>query len=551
MLAPHQSEASARVLELLDRRRGAVLADDVGLGKSFVAAEVMRRWGLSRDDAIEVIVPAALVPQWRETLAVFGVEARIATHDALAGAGLDPFAIPRLVVVDEAHAFRNPRTKRYAGLARRTASAAVLLVTATPICNRIGDLYSLLRLIAADDLLADGGVPSIGVAFESSDSETIARIVDAIVIRRERGVLVPSLDFGVLARHVIRHEVPDLPLLDQLRFPLLQGSAIVRLFLRRRLESSTAALAESLRRQRRFYQRALSALACGRALPKRDYRRAFAHEEDREMFQEVLFWELFAPPAIGVDARELHDEMQKIDSLLSQIASCPDGKASLLAEVVRASDVPLLLFTGSAATARSLRDALSGIRRCGLVTSRERSREAVLSAFRAGRLDAVISTDMAAEGLNLQRAGLVIHYDLPWNPVKLDQRNGRAHRIGQRRGIVRAVYFIPASRDTGIMAALARKNRARRRTLGARNGEPSLDYLPTLRPWLPSSAAVRRLVTAGLNVPEELERVHKAGIELLLEQAGRGERGLAELVAIVSGDDSPRAVVPMRLGKGG
>ncbi|HEX7808118.1 MAG TPA: hypothetical protein VF608_05330, partial [Thermoanaerobaculia bacterium] len=114
MLADHQRDAVARVLRLLDTRGGALLADEVGLGKSFVAAEVIRRFG---GDA-ELIVPAALIAQWRETLARFDADARILTHDAIVRDPFVPQPVRRIVVVDEAHAFRNPRTQRYAALAQ-------------------------------------------------------------------------------------------------------------------------------------------------------------------------------------------------------------------------------------------------------------------------------------------------------------------------------------------------------------------------------------------------------------------------------------------------
>src|SRR5207247_4593370 len=85
--------------------------------------------------------------------------------------------------------------------------------------------------------------------------------------------------------------------------------------------------------------------------------------------------------------------------------------------------------------------------------------------FRRGRIQTLICTDLASEGLNLQRAGVVVHYDIPWNPVKLDQRNGRAWRIGQTRESVKAIYFIPDSRRTRIIETVASKNRTRRRLL--------------------------------------------------------------------------------------
>ena len=83
-LAPHQRDAVTRILALLDRYGGAILADDVGLGKSFVAAAVAAAMQ-ARRSIIEVIVPASLVAQWRDTLRDFEVDARTITHDALIG----------------------------------------------------------------------------------------------------------------------------------------------------------------------------------------------------------------------------------------------------------------------------------------------------------------------------------------------------------------------------------------------------------------------------------------------------------------------------------
>ncbi|HVE70886.1 MAG TPA: helicase-related protein [Thermoanaerobaculia bacterium] len=510
MLAAHQNEAAARALELLRAHRGAVLADEPGLGKSFVAAEVMRAF-----DEVDLIVPAALVAQWRETLEQFGLRANLMTHDALLRDTFVAEPRARLVVVDEAHAFRNPKTRRYAALARRTAGACLLLVTATPVCNGIADLEALVGLIARDDVLAREGVPSIDAAFETRDRELIAQVVATLVIRRDRSVLPDELQFGDLERRVIRHPVPGLHI-DELEFPLVEGAAILRRFLWRRLESSPAAFLESLLRQKRFYERALGAVAAGRTLHKRDYREAFGVEED---FQEVLFWDLFAPPG-QADPHAIREELHRIEALTDSARAATDVKRALLATVL--TNEPTLIFTGSAATARDLHASLP---RAGLVTSRERSREAVLRSFQNGKLDLVVSTDMAAEGLNLQRAAVVIHYDIPWNPVKLDQRNGRAHRIGQQRERVRAVYFLPETRTTGIMQTVARKNRERKRALTHRQ-PPTVNRQPTLRPRVARDAAVLRLP----NAPAILQRRHKAGIERLILEDCR----LSDLLALVA-----------------
>ncbi len=133
-------------MAVLAARGGVLLADEPGLGKSFVAAAIAAEWQ-SRGAAIDLVVPAGLVAQWCETLRDFGVSATVVTHDGIITA---PFvaqpAVQRLVIVDEAHEFRNPRTQRYAALARRTVAARVLLVTATPVCNSARDLEALIAL---------------------------------------------------------------------------------------------------------------------------------------------------------------------------------------------------------------------------------------------------------------------------------------------------------------------------------------------------------------------------------------------------------------------
>ncbi len=542
-LAEHQSAAVGRIDELLGKYGGAILADEPGLGKSYVAAEIARR-----ERHAEVIVPASLVGQWEETLLRFGASARVTTHDRIVN---EPFVPPphrRLVIVDEAHAFRNPATQRYDALARRSVGARLLLVTATPLCNSAGDLASLIRLIVADDALLNVGVPSIDLAFHTRDREAILAVISELVIRRDRYVLPPDLQFGELERRIIRYDSGAReiqPLIEALRFPLVGESAILRQFLLRRLESSDAALRESLRRQRRFYERALECLAAGRALPKREYRRVFSREEDADAFQRVLFWELFVPSDATANAEELQAELERIDTIASHRFS--SRKREALIELCRKANEPLLIFTGWAATATDLFDAAKHIRRAALVTGRNRSSAAeAIDDFCSGRVDVLVSTDLAAEGLNLQRAGVVVHYDIPWNPVKLEQRNGRAHRIGQRRDQVKAVYFVPQNDDTGILLTMSRKNRIRRGLLvGAACSRPRTAAgrpYSGLRPRVQADAAIVKFIqaveTRGGHVPECLIRRHREGLERLLAALSRESiddcklRDLGDLLAI-------------------
>jgi hypothetical protein len=132
----------------------------------------------------------------------------------------------------------------------------------------------------------------------------------------------------------------------------------------------------------------------------------------------------------------------------------------------------------------------------------------------------------------------VIHYDIPWNPVKLEQRDGRAHRIGQTRDFVDAIYFIPEDRDSGVLPVVAAKNRARRSVL--RGGQAILPVQShTLRPRVTAAAAIvqfiRTVERAGFSIPPELHRRHRAGFEQLLASMS-GEfidaRRLADLAAL-------------------
>jgi superfamily II DNA or RNA helicase len=520
-LAAHQIEAVARAREILARFGGVILADDVGLGKSFVAASV----AAAATCTVEFIVPAGLVAQWTSTLAEFGIDARITTHDRIITEPFTPTAAgERLIIVDEAHAFRNPATQRYGALARRSIGARVMLVTATPLCNSADDLHALVALIAADDALRSHGVPSIDDAFRDRDQADIAAILRILAIRRGREVLEQRLRFGSLRRSVVRHDVPHVAI-DDLQFPLIGGEpALLRGILWRRLESSEAALRESLKRQTRFYERALDCLASGRTLTKRDYREAFG-AEDADAFQEVLFWEMFASEESRADADAIRAEVARIHAIGRELTG-DSAKSELLSSICKESTEPILIFTSAIATANDIFATLTKVRRAGIVTSRAALPVNALDAFARGTLDAIVCTDLAAEGLNLQRAGVVVHYDLPWNPVKIDQRNGRAFRIGQLRETVEAIYFVPRGRRTRVARTIARKNRDRRRLLATHDGQPgaavlhqSLDLLPTHLPRSsPAVALLGALRSSGLDPPPSLARRYRAGLERLLAE---------------------------------
>src|SRR5204862_5223995 len=191
-LAPHQVPAAERLNAIIARHGGALLADEVGLGKSYVALAV----ALARQEPFVLVVPAVLVPQWRALLDRFGVqETPIITHERLSvsarqvgaqhAAPLHPHT--GIVVIDEAHRFRNPDTNRYRALARLVVGSRVLLVTATPIHNCVADLLHVLRLFLRDHALAALGVPSLrNAARREADRSLAQAAVARVIVARSR-----------------------------------------------------------------------------------------------------------------------------------------------------------------------------------------------------------------------------------------------------------------------------------------------------------------------------------------------------------------------------
>jgi hypothetical protein len=149
-----------------------------------------------------------------------------------------------------------------------------------------------------------------------------------------------------------------------------------------------------------------------------------------------------------------------------------DGKLDRLREIL-SDALPTLVFVGSRDTVRYLRERLPEMRpawctgeRAGIGTAALPRRD-VLGWFREETSAALapqhlIVTDVAAEGLDLQRAARVVHYDLPWTPMRLEQREGRSVRYGSAHAEVQVVRFLlpkVVERSLQLESALVRKSR--------------------------------------------------------------------------------------------
>ena len=471
-LAAHQVPAARRIAATLERYGGALLADAVGLGKSYVALAV----AIALGEPFALVVPAVLEDQWRGLLERLGTDAPVVTHEALS-TNTVPLMTPlrvRLFIVDEAHRFRNRDTCRYHALAKLVVGARVLLVTATPVHNRIADLLHPFQLFLRDDALTGLGVPSLHGASRGNAALTLlpAAVARLIVARSRARVQThyaartpasgPAL---VFPRRAPGHTVRAGPLPDadcdrvveavaRLRGPGRAG-VLFRLLLLARLASSVPAFLDSLRRYEAFLALAGEAGRAGRALTPREFGRIFP---DRDVSaDQLLLFPLMLPPGTSGDHP---DDLATIAPLRALVADAPDPKVALLEELLGRERGKTIVFSGARATARYLARRLSRLRVAtmlgdqGVIGSGRATRREVLQWFApraqqaaspptALETDVLIATDLLSEGVNLQDAARVIHYDLPWSPARLAQRVGRIDRLGSLHGEIETVSFLP------------------------------------------------------------------------------------------------------------
>jgi hypothetical protein len=417
-----------------------------------------------------VIAPAAIVPQWHRAARSKGISICTTSLESLSRRGFVPET--DLLIVDEAHRFRNPRTRRYDRLARGVRRAHVLLVTATPVVNRAADIIHLLRLFLPDNALAVLGADSLESFLTTRLYDDLLAVIAPLVVARSTRA-VPQVatriprpcDGSIFRRPPVREGVLDrlLSTMDTLTFPGFEqgaAAALMRRHLCYRLASSARAFQDTVRRHLRYADRALAAGARGKALSRSETRRLFDPDGDLQLELDGLF-----QPAMGVplDPTELRAERMRLTRLLDESAASAvrNPKGAQLADLLRARGPrKTIVFTSAVATALDLAKVL-GWRRVAVaaggrawIASGRLALEEALAMFAprargvagppsSARVDALLATDFASEGLDLQDADGVVHFDLPWTSLRLAQRLGRVARLGSTHRTVRVWWFAP------------------------------------------------------------------------------------------------------------
>jgi adenine-specific DNA-methyltransferase len=520
-LNPHQVDAALFAFNS-PLAKGALLADEVGLGKTIEAGLVLSQKWAERKRRILVITPSNLRKQWfQEITEKFFLPCRIleskSYNTAIRQGNFRPFEASEivicsyqfacgkaadvattqwdLVVIDEAHRLRNvykPTNIIANTLKGALANAPKLLLTATPLQNSLLELFGLVSFI---DEHTFGDLKSFREQFTNLTQEQVfgtlklrLKPICHRTLRRQVTSYIPyTKRLPILENFTpeesedrLYHAVSNYLLRENLQALPASQRSLMTLVLRKLLASSTFAIAGALtsiaNRLRAKMVKKEPVISLEEDLEE-DYEALdeTADEWEAELFpdelseatraaieQEIADLEGFAELASSIQhnakgrallkalglafakAREIGAEEKAIiftesrrtqDYLLRVLADSPFAEGVVLFNGTNTDDRSKVIYTAWLQRHKDT-DHVTGSRTADM-------RSALVDYFREeGRI--MIATEAGAEGINLQFCSLVVNYDLPWNPQRIEQRIGRCHRYGQKHDVV-VVNFLNRS----------------------------------------------------------------------------------------------------------
>ena len=495
-LNPHQIEAAVFALSN-PLAKGVILADEVGLGKTIEAGIVLCQYWAERRRRLLVICPASIRQQWAMELdqkfhlpscvvdAKAWKDARRAGREPLSQPGVIVLSFNfaarmkeelrshawDMVVIDEAHKLRNsyrPGNKVGQAIRWATENGRKVLLTATPLQNSLLELYGLSSVV--DEQLF-GDVDSFRSQFTGAGADlgslkqrlatfckrTLRKDVAEYVRYTERRTLTrrftPTEEehdlYEAISAFLQREDSYALPRRER---------HLTALILRKLLASSPLAIAATLDKLRERLetlpaQGSDDASSLVQELVTADDLEAELLDEllaEDEATSETSAGSATVPDTPVLDARKLREEvaeLQRLSDWARRLSTDTKSKALLTAlqtgldqMVTTGAERKALVFTESRRTQEYLRAFLEANGYGGHVVMFHGSqppdmRTAFVEDFR-NRATILVATEAAAEGINLQFCSLVVNYDLPWNPQRIEQRIGRCHRYGQRHDVV-------------------------------------------------------------------------------------------------------------------
>jgi superfamily II DNA or RNA helicase len=416
----HQIETVRKVLRQFRGR--VLLADEVGLGKTIEAGMVLKEYVLrGMVDRALVLTPAALVGQWREELEMkFGL-AGATTHDALLRDDADAFWRQKriiasistarrrehaerllqhsfdLVIVDEAHHLRD-RSSQTWKLVDALNKRFLLLLSATPVQNDLLELYNLLTLLKPGIFKTQkefrAAYMTPGHPRRPANPARLRELMRGAMIRNTRAVVALKLP----RRHALTIKVDGAP-----------DEAVAY--------SHLALVARQLAGERGGGRHALALQHLLSAAGSSPHAAAGALTRFAARQPDPQLW----------------------NGLAERWAAIPTGaKEAALLELLRHNPIEKkLVFVHSRATLARLADllvqnAIEFTRFDGSLSGPEKDRAII--DFRE-RVPVLLCTESGGEGRNIQFCNTLINFDIPWNPMAIEQRIGRIDRIGQSREV--------------------------------------------------------------------------------------------------------------------
>ena len=409
---PHQIMTAKQVIGEMQGQ--AILADEVGLGKTIEAGLVLKEYllrGLAKK--ILILTPASLLWQWYHELSEkFGVVAGIQRTQwdweytdiliaSLDTAKREPHApiitsIPYdLLIIDEAHKLKNNNTQAYR-FVNTIQKKYCLMLTATPIQNDLKELYNLIGLIKPGQL---GSYRSFKERFVEDkrtpkNPQELRKLLDQVMIRNRR-------DEGAVQ------------FTKRLVHPIIL--------------SLTPREQEIYERVTHFVQTTGRRAGYTNILPLITLQREVCSSFLATAFTLEKMMVNMAQEDLAIAAGLLKD--------LAEVKQ--NSKCDALEKLIGELEDKIIIFTEYKASQEYIRYRLekAGYRTLAFDGTLSRGKKQWIRYMFQKDAQILVSTESGGEGLNFQFCNQVINFDLPWNPMRLEQRIGRVHRLGQERDV--------------------------------------------------------------------------------------------------------------------
>jgi superfamily II DNA or RNA helicase len=450
----YQLETAKKVLKYFHGR--VLLCDEVGLGKTIEAGMLMKEYllrGMVKN--ILILTPAPLVSQWQEEMAQKFDIVFATTDDPLFSADPDRFwresfiiasihtakssknftrvagNFYDLVVVDEAHHLKNRNTLNWK-LVNEIKKRFIFLLSATPVQNHLIELFNLITLLKPGQFkterLFKQAYLQRGDSRKPANREQLRELLRDVMIRNTRSAIDLKLPRRFAATARLEPSATERELYNGItEFARAHSNSLAGSLLQlllREAGSSPAALRATLLRLR---------------------------SERGESVDNLLS----LAENVGETARE--------KALLEILGKNQEEKKVVFVQYLKTLD-----SVASLLERRGLAFALF----CGDLSAREK--DEAIRRFRED-LPILLSTESGGEGRNLQFCNTLINFDLPWNPMRIEQRIGRLHRIGQNRDVFIFNLSVRETLEDHILHILENKINMFEMVIG--EIEPLLGYL--------------------------------------------------------------------------